>query len=130
MRYRLRAARAPVPVRGKARNASEAARKTTLWVASQAAAVPYDKSMSAADMRRRLRQGGHEALRARLDGPGGDSQGTADILFRARYGCYLVLGFDREQAFFLAMAPEVGVLDALNLIESDCPPETAVAILV
>jgi hypothetical protein len=80
-------------------------------------------------MRRRLRSCGYDALRARLDGPGGDAS-SADIMFRARYGCYLVLGFAPAQAFFLAMAPEVGVLDALNLIESDCPPETAVAILV
>jgi hypothetical protein len=92
--------------------------------------LPYDTSVNSASMRQRLRQCGHDALRARLDGPGGESQAGADILFRARYGCYLVLGFDREQAFFLAMAPDVGVLDALNLIESDCPPETAVAILV
>lgn len=109
---------------------SEAAWKTTLWVASQAARLLYDMNVNAADMRQRLSSCGYDALRARLDGPGGESQAGADILFRARYGCYLVLGFDPEQAFFLAMAPDVGVLDALNLIESDCPPETAVAILV
>ena len=105
-------------------------RKTTLWVASQAGRLPYDTSVNAAEMRQRLSSCGYEALRARLDGPGGESQGSADILFRARYGCYLVLGFAPEQAFFLATAPDVGVIDALNLIESDCPPETAVAILV
>ena len=99
-------------------------------MASQAARPSYDKGVNAADMRRRLSSCGYDALRARLDGPGGESQGSADILFRARYGCYLVLGFDPEQAFFLAMASDVGVIDALNLIEGDCPPETAVAILV
>jgi hypothetical protein len=88
------------------------------------------KTVNAADMRQRLSSCGHDALRARLDGPGGESQGSADILFRARYGCYLVLGFAPEQAFFLAMAPDVGVIDALSLLESDCPRETAVAILV
>lgn len=99
-------------------------------MASQAAALPYDMSVNSASMRQRLRQCGHDSLRARLEGPGGESHAAADILFRARYGCYQVLGFDREQAFFLAMAPNVAVLDALNLIEGDCPPETAVAILV
>ena len=87
-------------------------------------------SMNLASMRQRLRHCGHDALRARLDGPGGDVGSSADILFRARYGCYVVLGFTPEQAFFLAMTPDVGVVDALSLIESDCPPETAVAILV
>ena len=86
--------------------------------------------MNSTDMRRRLSSCGYDALRARLDEPGDGTRSSADILFGARYGCYSVLGFEPEQAFFLAMAPEVGVLDALTLIESDCPPETAVAILV
>jgi hypothetical protein len=86
--------------------------------------------MNSASMRQRLRQCGHDALRARLDGPERGVASSADILFRARYGCYVVLGFSPEQAFSLAMTPEVGVVDALNLIENDCPPETAVAILV
>jgi len=104
--------------------------RTTDRVASEAAPPSYDESVNSASMRQRLRQCGLDALRARLDGPGDDVASGADILFRARYGCYTVLGFTPEQAFFLAMAPEIGVIDALNLIESDCPPETAVAILV
>jgi hypothetical protein len=86
--------------------------------------------MDAATLRQRLRANGHDALRERLNGAGRVAeQSAADTLFRARYGCYLVLGFDEEQAFFLAMTPEVGILDALRLIESDCPHDTAVAIL-
>lgn len=100
-------------------------------MASQAAPLRYHESMNQASVRQRLRQCGHDALRARLDdGPESGVGSSADILFRARYGCYLVLGFSDEQAFHLAMTPEVGVVDALNLIEQDCPPETAVAILV
>lgn len=52
-----------------------------------------------------------------------------DTLFHARYGCYLVLDFEPEQAFFLAMTPDVGIVDALTLIENGCPHETAVSIL-
>ena len=87
--------------------------------------------MDSATLRRRLSSSGYEALRTRLtDGGRAEVRSGSDTLFHARYGCYLVLGFEPEQAFFLAMAPEVGILDAVNLIENDCPHETAVSILV
>ena len=86
--------------------------------------------MNSASMRQRLRQYGNDSLRARLDGPGDDVASGTNVVFRARFECYRMLGFTREQAFLLAMAPEVGVIDALDLIESDCPADTAVAILV
>lgn len=84
-----------------------------------------------ASLRRRLNSSGHDTLRSRHPGGGpANVRSSSDTLFHARYGCYLVLGFEPEQAFFLAMAPEVGILDALHLVENDCPHETAVAILV
>jgi len=85
-----------------------------------------------ASLRQRLTPTGPEAPRPRLTGDDGlpKPESGSDTLFRARYGCYLVLGFEPEQAFFLAMTPGVGIIDALNLVENDCPHRTAVAILV
>lgn len=85
-----------------------------------------------ASLRHRLTSPGPDTLRPRFTGDHGlPKPGSgSDTLFRARYGCYLVLGFDPEQAFFLAMTPEIGIIDALSLVESNCPHETAVAILV
>lgn len=85
--------------------------------------------MDAANLRERLRGSGHEALRDRLRGGGADD-GRRDTLYRARYGCYVLLGFDAEQAFRLAVAPDVAIVDALRLVENDCPHATAVDILL
>ncbi len=83
-----------------------------------------------ASLRKRLDGSAPEVRPARLTATVAETRSGSDTLFRARYGCYLVLGFDREQAFFLAMTPEVGIVEALRLLESDCPHETALAILV
>lgn len=83
-----------------------------------------------ASLRKRLDGSAPDVRKARLTAPTAETRSGSDTLFRARYGCYLVLGFDLEQAFFLAMTPEVGIIDALKLVENACPHETAVAILV
>jgi hypothetical protein len=85
--------------------------------------------VTAAGLKDRLRASGYGALRERL-APAERGSWGADLLFRARYGCYLALEFDPFQAFALAMAPEVTVIEALGLVEADCPHATAVAILV
>jgi hypothetical protein len=88
--------------------------------------------VTAANLKDRLRASGYGALRARLatDAPADRGSWGADTLFRARYACYLVLDFDAYQAFALAMAPEVTVVDTLRLIDLDCPHAAAVDILV
>lgn len=86
--------------------------------------------MDTVTLRQRLTSSGYDSLRGRLGGAPEEDSGRSDILFRARYGCYLVLGFEPEQAFSLAVAPGVGIVDALRLIERDCPHATAVEILV
>lgn len=87
--------------------------------------------MTAATLKDRLRASGYGALRERLatNAPAERGSWGADTLFRARYACYLVLDFDPYQAFALAMASEVTVVDALRLIDLDCPHATAVDIL-
>lgn len=85
--------------------------------------------MAAASLQDRLRASGYGALRERLMPPPAPAS-TGDVLFRARYGCYVALEFDAFQALALAMASEVTVMDALRLVELDCPHETAVDILV
>jgi hypothetical protein len=40
------------------------------------------------------------------------------------------VGFDVEQATLLAIEPEVDLHTAIHLIESGCPPELAVRILL
>ena len=85
--------------------------------------------MDAANLRERLRGAGHDALRERL-GRERDAELRDDTLYRARYACYTILGFDPEQAFRLALDAEVGIVDALRLIENDCPHATALEILL
>lgn len=88
--------------------------------------------MTAANLKDRLRASGYGSLRDRLvpDMPAARAPSGADTLFRARYGCYVALEFDFYQAFALAMAPDVRVMEALRLVEVDCPHATAVDILV
>jgi hypothetical protein len=88
--------------------------------------------VTAANLKDRLRASGYGALRERLatDAPAERGSWGADMLFRSRYACYLVLEFDEYQAFALAMASEVTVVDTLRLIDLDCPHAAAVDILV
>ncbi len=92
--------------------------------------IAYDIHVDAANLRERLRASGSDALRERLSAGSHDGEARSDLLYRARYGCYLVLGFEPEQAFRLATAPEVGIVDALRLVENDCPHATALEILL
>lgn len=98
----------------------------------EAPPMRYDRGMTAASLKDRLRASGYSALRDRLGAEAPAHRGSwgADTLFRARYGCYLALDFDPYQAFALAMASEVTVMEALRLVEADCPHATAVDILV
>ncbi len=86
--------------------------------------------VDAATLRERLRSCGDGGLRGRLlGGESAEAPSTADILFRARYECYLVLGFTDEQAFWLATVPAATVAGVMRLTERGCPHDTAVRIL-
>lgn len=86
--------------------------------------------MNAADVRNRLRLCGYDSLRRRLAGDGEAPLSESDVLFRARYGCYLLLGFEWEQAFQLALSADATVDTAARLVERGCPREIALRILL